>query len=181
MPTSNNPHIRTAVGRAPSRRIANQRALMVTPNTISSGTASNSTPMQRVLSQSYPESLKGQRQRQLLTQRSPFTRPLNTRTQLQIGQSQPALTLNPNSIPTRYNVGTMTKRAASGMGVAPAPGYAPAPPSYLGIRNNALQSLGIPTIRKPIARPPQGGIQTPGFSRLLANGRGIAVRPFVHK
>lgn len=181
MLTSNNPHVRTAVNRAPARRIGNQPALSVAPNTIRSGTAANSTPMQRVLSQAYPEQLKGARQRQLLTQRSPFTRPLNTRTQLQIGQSQPALTLNPRSIPAQYSVGTMTKRAASGMGVAPAPGYASAPPSYLGIRNNALQSLGIPTIRKPITRPPQGGIQTPGFSRLLANGRGVAVRPFVHK
>ena len=181
MSSSNNPHVRTAVNRAPQRRIGNQSSLSVVPGSIRTGTASNSTPMQRVLSQVYPESLKGQRQRQILTQRSPFTRPLNTRTQLQIGQSQPALTLNPGSIPARYNVGTMTKRAASGMGVAPAPGYAPAPPSYLGIRNNALQSLGVPTIRTAISRPPQGGIQTPGFSRLLANGRGIAVRPFVHK
>jgi hypothetical protein len=178
---TNNPHVRTALQRAPVRRIGNQPALSVVPNTIHSGTASNSTPMQRVLSQTYPQSLKTQRNRQLLTQRSPFTRPLNVRTQLQIGASQAAYTLNPHSIPARYSVGPFTARAASGLGVAPAPGYPSAPPSYLGIRNNALQSLGIPTIRKPIVRPPQGGVQTPGFSRLLANGRGIAVRPFVHK
>jgi len=66
------------------------------------------------------------------------------------------------------------------MGVAAAPGYGTAPPAYLGIRNNMLQQQGIPTIRRPLSRPPQGGLQTPGFQRLLAHGRGIAVRPFTH-
>jgi hypothetical protein len=176
-----NRHVAVAVARSPQRRLQNQPSLTARPNTIKSGTAANSTPMQRVLSQNYPQSLTTKRNRQLLTQRNPFTRPLNTRTQLQIGASQPALTLNPGSIPPRFQVGTMTKRAASGLGVAPAPSYGPPPPSYVGIRNNALQLGGIPTIRRPIQRPPQGGAQTAGFQRLVARGRGIAVRPFVHK
>lgn len=172
-----NPHTQRAVSHAPVRRPQNQSSLTVAPGTVAHGTKSNSTPMQRVLHGAYPRNLSHPVSRQLLTQRSPFTRPLNVRTRLTSQQSP--FTMSPHSIAPVRTIGTQTARAA-GRGTAPAPQYGEAPPAYLGIRNNALQSLGVPTIRKPIRRPPQGGLITPGAAKNLARGRGIAIRPFVH-
>jgi hypothetical protein len=175
---TNNPHTARAVRNAPVRKPQNQSSLSVKPGTVHSGNKSNRTPMQRVLHGTFATSFSHPVSRQLLTQRSPFTQPLNVRTRLQT--VLPPNTMAPHSLAPARIVGTQTARAASGQGTAPAPAYGQAPPAYLGIRNNALQSLGVPTIRRPIRRPPQGGLITPGAARNLARGQGRTVRPFVH-
>jgi hypothetical protein len=175
----NSPYAQNSVTLAPNRHKQTGNWRTHGSNTVKTGIAGNSTPLQRTSAGQWPASFNASVNRSLLAQRHPFSRP-SSRLRTRLTSGRPSMTLNPGSIPSVRNIGTQTARAASGLGVAPAPQY-PAPnPAYLGIRNNALQQFGVPTIRAAIQRPPQGGIWTSGYQKLLANGRGVPTRHFVH-